>query len=260
VRDVSICFVYFKTLELRHLDAAWFSVSKQDFSYVNTVYFLDNSTDDDLFAIQEVLSRYPLPVPLVFCSDKHGRSDRTQSWSVNRVCQMAVGPWIFFTRADYILDFDAVTRMAGRARAMEAAGQKPFVSGWCWQMAYDREAANLNAFVDIEQYGWREKGMAALLPGPDGTGGHPYAFRFHETDRDAGVWMTQKTYMAQAGWMNEKMVSWGFQQSVWQRVLQRSAGVTCHAIEDYLFAHQHHWAPRDFTTAHDEYGRFGGSQ
>lgn len=248
-RDVSVCFVYFKTLALQHLDAAWYSLSKQDFSQVNHVYFLDNNTDDDLFAIQEVLNRYPLPVPVIFCSDKHGRSDRTQSWSVNRVCQMAQGPIIFFTRADYILAFDALALMVDRVRNSLAFDFKPFVSGWCWQMAYDREAANLNEFVDVEQYGWREGGMAALMQ-------HPYAFRFHETDRDAGVWCTLKAYLAEAGWMNEKLTSWGYQQSSFQTDLQR-AGVRCEAIQDYLFAHQHHWAPRDFTKANEEYARFG---
>ena len=253
MRDVSLCFVFFKTLDLRHLDAAWYSVAQQDFSTVNKVYFLDNDTPEDLFAIQEVLSRYPIPVPLVFCSSKHGQADRTQSWSVNHVCQLAEGPWLFFTRADYILDFRALQRMTFKAKTDESAGLKPFVSGHCWQMAYDREAANLHAYVDIEQYGWRERGMEALLE-------HPYGFRFHETDQDAGVWCTQKAYMADAGWLNEQLVSWGYQQSVWQRDLRNKAGVTCSAIPDYLFAHQHHWAPRDFVKARSEYAQFGGNR
>lgn len=248
--DVSLCFVYFQTLDLRHLDAAWYSVSKQDFTDVNAVFFLDNNTTDDPAAIEEVLNRYPLPVPVITTFDKHGDNTKTQSWSVNRVCKQAYGPWIFFTRADYILAFDALAQMStlGKQRALQAGG-KPFISGWCWQMAYDRDGANMNAYIDIEPLEWRRRGMSALLE-------HPYAFRFHETHLDAGVWFTKKDYLAEAGWMNEKLTVWGYQQSSFQRALTRK-GVSCEAIQDYMFAHQHHWAPRDFAAAATDHAKHG---
>lgn len=249
--DTSICFVFFRGMNLEHLDAAWFSLHKQDFLHVERVYFLDNNTDYTEFEINAVLKRYErADVEYVKEFAKHGDLTRTQSWSVNRVCQMPpLDTWILFTRADYILAFDALKRMRAQVLEQPTWDQRRFVSGWCWQMAYDREAKNIDANIDIEQYGWRQRGMPALLE-------HPYAFRFHETDQDAGVWFTKQSYLAEAGWMNEKMTSWGYQQSTFQRAL-RGIGITCSAIEDYLFAHQHHYAVRDFAKAQDEYNRFG---
>ena len=248
--SLSICFVHFRSLNLTHLDAAWYSLSKQDLTGVNGIWFLDNNSDDDPMEISKVLWRYGQfwkTGTLHTEYNKHGDPTKTQSWSVNQVCQAAAGPEIFFTRSDYILAFDCLARMREEARNIPRA----FVSGWCWQMAYDREARNIDANVDIEQYGWRERGMPALLE-------HPYAFRFHETDQDAGVWFTNKQYLADAGWMNEGMVSWGYQQSTFQRALRREAGVQCVAVQDYLFAHQHHYAVRDFEKAQREYREHGG--
>lgn len=247
--DTSICFVFFRGMNLAHLDAAWYSVCRQDMLHVGEIYVLDNNTDYSEAEIRAVLARYPTRVPVIVESVKHNDPTRTQSWSVNRVCQGAAGQWIFFTRADYILAFDALARMRAEILDRPTWDQRRFVSGWCWQMAYDREARNIDANIDIEQYGWRERGMPALLE-------HPYAFRFHETDQDAGVWFTAKGYLSEAGWMNEKLTSWGYQQSTFQRALRR-IGITCSAVQDYLFAHQHHYAERDFDQARREYDQFG---
>lgn len=256
MKDVSVCFVFFRTLNLRHLDAALYSVACQDLTSVREILILDNNTDFSEEAISQCVtsSLYPKiignDVRLVLWSEKHGDTRRTQSWSVNRVCREATAPWILFTRADYIIAFDALARFTARAQEMHAAGRKPFLSGWCWQMAYDREARNVDANVDIEKYRWREKGMPALLQ-------HPHAFRFHETDQDAGVWFTRKEYLAEAGWMNENLVSWGYQQSEFQRMLQNRASCTLETIQDYLFAHQHHSASRDFAVAQSEFNKHG---
>lgn len=246
---IDICFVHFRSLNLTHLDAAWYSLSRQGFDGVRSVQFLDNNTDDSEEDIREILSCYPIPVPVTMEFAKHGDTTRTQSWSVNHVCRdMAIGPSIFFTRSDYILAFDCLQRF--RAYIGSCPGQQVFVSGWCWQMAYDRDAQNIDANIDIEKYNWRHHGMSALLE-------HPYAFRFHETHLDAGVWMTKREYLETAGWMNEKLISWGYQQSTFQRALDR-CNVRCVALQDYLFAHQHHYAVRNFDQAAAEYHQHGG--
>jgi hypothetical protein len=247
---IDVCFVHFRSLNLVHLDAAWYSLSRQGFEGVRSIQFLDNNTPESEEEIREVLSRYEMPVPITMEFAKHGDSSRTQSWSVNHVCRdMARGPDIFFTRSDYILAFDCIQRFRHHI-ADQPPLQKTFCSGWCWQMAYDRDAQNIDANVDIEQYDWRTHGMEALLK-------HPYAFRFHETDLDAGVWMTRKSFLEEAGWMNENLVSWGYQQSTFQRFLGRN-NVHCIAIQDYMFAHQHHYAVRDFALASAEYSQHGG--
>lgn len=247
---VSVCFVHFNGgLNLQHLDAAWYSLSKQDFTGVNGVYFLDNNSPQTEEEICGVIDRYPLPVSVREVFNKHGDATKTQSWSVNSVCQWAAGPWIFFMRSDYILSFDCLARMRDEVLGRPTWDQRRFVSGWCWQMAYDREARNVPDNIDIEQYGWRERGMPALLE-------HPYGFKFHETDQDAGCWFTSKDFMAEAGWMNEGLVSWGYQQSTFQRAM-RNLGISTSAIQDYLFAHQHHYAVRDFDKAQREYQQHG---
>jgi glycosyltransferase involved in cell wall biosynthesis len=251
-QDTTICFVFFKGLNLTHLDAALYSLSKQDMSRVNDIHFLNNDTEFTPEQVEEVAHRYFNSEQIGFSHIyHHGDPNKTHSWSVNTVVKIAQGPFIFFTRADYILAFDCLERLRAQADSMLDIALKPFVSGWCWQMAYDREARNIEANVDLEQYNWRELGMPGLL-------NHPYAFRFHETDQDAGVWLTSKEYIQQVGGMNEKMSSWGYQQSTFQRVLRNHLNVTCFAIPDYLFAHQHHYVPRDFEKAQREYNEFGG--
>lgn len=248
---IDVCFVHFRTLNLIHLEAAWYSLSRQGFDGVRQVNFLDNNTPESEEEIRAVLNKHKMPVPVVMEFAKHGDPDKTQSWSVNHVCRdMAQTSLVFFTRSDYILSFDCLQRF--RAKVYAHPLDKMFVSGWCWQMAYDREAKNIDANVDIEQYDWRHHGLKALLE-------HPYAFRFHETNQDAGVWMTRREYMEDAGWMNEKLVSWGFQQSTFQRVMDR-AGVRCVALPEYMFAHQHHYADRNFDRAAQEYHEHGQSK
>jgi hypothetical protein len=244
-----VCFVYFRSLNLDHLDAAWYSLSRQNFDGIKSIQFLDNNTDDSPSSIMAVLDRYHMPVPVNASFIKHGDPNKTQSWSVNHVCrEMATGPYIFFTRADYILAFDCIQRF--RKEIFDRPKERIFVSGWCWQMSYDREAQDAGADINIEDYDWRTHGMSALLK-------HPYAFKFHETDQDAGVWMTKREYMAGAGWMNEGMVSWGYQQSTFQRALSILYHVRCLAIQDYLFAHQHHYVDRNFLKARIEYNLHG---
>lgn len=246
---IDLCLVHFTTLTLTHLDAAWYSVSRQSFRDVARVVVLDNNSGSDRAAVAAILTRYPIPVPIVVEYQTHGDPAKTHSWSVNRMLRdLATAPRVLFTRSDYILAFDALARL--RAYDEAHPTERLFVSGWCWQMAYDRDAQNIDATVDIEPYDWRRRGMSALLQ-------HPYAFRFHETDLDAGVWFTQRQAVLNVGGLNEGMSSWGFQQSEFQRRLTRS-GVRCHAIPDYLFAHQHHYADRDFRRARTEWVTHSG--
>lgn len=241
---IDICFVHFRGLSLAHLDAAWYSLSKQDFSNVAAVRFLDNNSADSPEDIAIVLNRHPVSSVNVDYA-KHSDPRRTHSWSVNHVTRsVPADHWIFFTRSDYILSFDCLARLRSAAE-----DPRLFLSGWCWQMAYDREARNIDALVDIEQYGWRDKGMPALLQ-------HPYAFAFQETHLDAGVWLTSKRNILRVGGMNEGLTSWGYQQSTFQRALV-NAGAVCRTLPEYLFAHQHHYAERNFQRAREEYDSFG---
>lgn len=246
-RPVDICFVYFRSLTLQHLDAAWYSLSRQDFSRVAQVNVLDNNTDDSEYDITQVLARYRLPVPIRFESLKHGRSDRAQSWSVNYVCrEMSSAPLVFFTRADYILDFDIVRRFHALYEASrDNFAEETFITSHAYHMAYDeRGDQRIEGFRDIEIHGWREKGPQTLLTDVNG-------WRVDSSDTDAGVWLTRRSNLHRAGWMDERLSAWGYQQTVFQKRIKET-GTKIIQIPEYLFFHQHHAAPRSYDIAKEQ--------
>ena len=252
---INVCYVHFRGLSLLHLDASLFSLSKAIERHpVRTVHVLDNASGHWPMDVEAQVRTNLRTVPVSFQSWQQPDVRRTHSWTVNHLCRDRAhdADWIFFLRSDYIVAFDVLEQLASLALAVRVTGRKPFVSGWCWQMGIDEALSNIDAHVDIERYGWRTstRGLDALQQ-------HPYAHRFHQTQHDAGVWLTRREYLAAAGWMNEAMTAWGYQQSTFQRALGR-VGVSCDVVPDYLFAHQHHYAERDFVRAQREYQQFGG--
>lgn len=105
---ITICCTYFRSLTLANLEAALYSVRRQDFSQVEEVVVLDNNTDDPAGAIEAVIDAQQFPVRVRFLSCKHEDLSRTQSWSTNVAVREARTPWVFCTRADYLLDFSTV--------------------------------------------------------------------------------------------------------------------------------------------------------
>lgn len=256
-RPVSVCFVFFRSTDLANLDAAWYSLSRQRLDCVNEIYFLDNNTEFEVSAIEDVLRRYEFKrqedgsaVPVRCDWRKHGNPSWTHSWSVNYMHGRSQGPLLFFTRADYILDFSCLSQMY---RVLEVEGRPLLVSGWCYQMAYDRELLPYNPVADIKSVDWRRHGPRIFV---DRLPGHC----FHETDQDAGVWLCSHDSIRAVGGMNERLVSWGYQQSTFQRAL-KNAGTPSIAVPRYLFYHMPHggFAPgaRDFSQARLEYEKFG---
>lgn len=249
--DIGVAFVHFRTTTLDHLDAAWFTLAQQtSWDGVREVVVLDNNTADAPDAIERVLSRYAVPVPVSLVSVKHGDPTRTHSWSVNECCRRIATPWVFFTRTDFLLDPTCLARF--RALRDERLARNPqwpgLVTSWCHQMGYDAALSNTDALAPHSHPDapWRTD--------PDGPRvliGHVPACYFHDADKDAGVWLTRRALWAASGGLNERMSSWGFQQQVWQRRLLRLGTEICQ-IPEYLFHHQHHAAPRDFAQAAHE--------
>jgi hypothetical protein len=250
---IDVAFIYFRTTTLQHLDQAWYSLSKQDFFGVRSVHFIDNNTPDAPVDIEAVVKRYPLSVPVFLHYEKHGDSTKTHSWSINEACRQVSAPWMFFTRSDYLLDFDCLRRFK-REVDHRGGNWRGFVTSHCYQMGCDAQLSNTDVFVDLDaKYPtWRTEGPQQFV------GKEPAAL-FHSTDSDAGVWMTSPAWIKQVGGANEQMTSWGYQQSIMQRALRTRAGVEMLAIPEYLFFHLHHAAPRDFAQAQHEYDRFGGN-
>ena len=245
---IGVGFVHFRTCELAHLDAAWLTLSRQSFEGVGHVVFLDNNTTHDPDDLATILDRYPLPVPVIRVFDKHGDPSRTQSWSVNRVVNLVQAEWVFFTRTDFLLDYDCLARF--RAERDRRPGWCGFVTSYCQQMGYDEALSNVDALAphSAPDALWRHDSQGPKILTHDPTVPSHY---FRDTEVDAGVWLMVKTAHREAGGLNERMTSWGFQQQVFQRRL-RARGVEIVAIPEYLYHHQHHWAPRDFERARQE--------
>jgi len=246
---IDIGFIYFRTLTLDHLDAAWFSLSQQDLSRVGRVLFLDNNTNDAPAHIHQVLDRYPLPVPVAFESDKHGDPHRTHSWSVNHLARTVSAPLFFFTRADYILDADCLHQFYDERIGAE---QPSFVTSFAYHMAYDdRGDQRIDAFRDIEVHRWRERGAAVLLDEVNG-------WRVDSSHLDAGVWLLDISEFNRAGGLNEQLSAWGYQQTVFQKTL-RDQGTPVRCLPQFLYFHQHHAAPRSYDLARAELARHWGT-
>jgi hypothetical protein len=201
---------------------------------------MDNDTDDDPDAIRAVLDRYrPADCPpITLAIDKHrDETRRGQSYSVNRVMgdvlvRMAA-PWVFFTRADYILHKDAVRAFWSAAQA--ASMPRVFVTSYAYHHALDERAdQRIEGFRDIEQHGWRthEQSTDVLLQAVNG-------WRVDSSDKDAGVWLTRRDLWREVGGLNEQMVSWGLQQTVFQQALAE-AGTRMLQLPRFYFHHQHH--------------------
>lgn len=252
--QLDIGFNFFGSTTLRHLDAAWYSLTQQDFTGVRGVHVLDNNTKYPEAAIRAVLDRYPLPVPVALYSVKHQDPTRAHSWSVNTLCRDLMPPdtdWIFWTRSDYLLEFACLSQWRQGAEEHLAAHpqDKLFVSSYCHLIAYNfAEQVGRQQKVDIEKYPWRRKGPYILI---GRVPGHPH----QNTASDAGVWLTRRAYLAAAGWMDETMSSWGFQQSVFQLKLHHEQGVHMLIAGEYFFHHMEHPVPRDKAKAVQEFER-----
>ena len=243
---LSIVFIFYRTLDLDHLERAIYSLAKQtDLKLASELTFIDNNTAYDPEDIRAVVEPHFQEPFVTYHFLKHGDDSRRHSWSANYGIRAAVNDTVFFTRADYILMEDCLERMAEEAMKREPS----FISGWCWQMAAKRQDdSNTPKMYDhepvYEAYGWRTD-VRFLLQ-------HRWAHCFHETDQDAGVYVTTKEAMQIGGWYDEAMIHFGYQQSTLQRRMAR-ANVRMYAIPDYLFCHQHHEADRNFARALQEF-------
>jgi hypothetical protein len=245
---IDIAFIFFRTLRLEHLDAAWLTLSRQDFTDVGRVIFIDNNTDYSPMEIEAVLDRHPLPVPRILSYQKHGDHYKTQSWSCNLAGRTATNDWLFLTRADFLLNDDTLARFRA-LRDEHAPDWRGFVTSYCHQMAYDNQLSNTDDLAphSFPDAAWRTDGI-----GPSGLVGTVPGVYFHETHIDAGVWLIRRSLMHEAGGLNERMTSWGYQQQVFQRRLRDNLCVDIQVIPEYLFHHQHHAAPRDVSRANAE--------
>lgn len=229
---VTICFTYFRSLGLANLQAALYSISKQDLSRVESIVVVDNNTDDPLEEIIAVIDGMSFAAPVNVHSFKHGDATKTHSWSTNYAVSRAFTPWILVTRADYLLDFDIVARFMGVVDAMPS-DWIGFVTG---------NVYHLNVDVGVcEQSVWRSIGPRALRVFPGAEESY--------TCIDAGVWMLRRRAFNQVCGLDESLNAWGHAQTHFQYRLHQN-GVAFVRIPESLFYHPLHSAPRDIELAH----------
>lgn len=235
---ISICCTYYRSLTLAHLAAALYSIRQQTFAQVAELLVLDNNTDTPIGDLERTIDALAFPVPVRLVSVKHGDPTKTHAWSTNAAVRAASEPWILFTRADYLLAFDAVDRFAAVSTAAAV-----FVVGGYYDIATDLAAC--------EQTSWRVDGPAAL---------HPLGREYGHTIIDAGVWYTSRQVFDLVGGLDERLTAYGHAQTHFQHKLY-TAGVAFVRLPEILFYHPQHAyeVPRDLTVAHAQLQAIGVS-
>jgi GT2 family glycosyltransferase len=231
---ITICFTYFKSLTLANLAAALYSVRRQDFARVKEVVIVDNDTEDSAHEIRTIVDALAFPVPVRILSFKHGDVTKTHSWSANKAIKEATTPWIFFTRADYLLDFSIIQKFVQRTPN--------------WNGFITSNGCHLGQDIgQCEHTNWRIDGPG-IFRGVD----------FDYTLIDSGVWMARKSAIDYIGGLDERFSVWGHAQTDFQHRLYQS-GVEFVRVPERLFFHPLHEAPRNITLANQELSARGAS-
>jgi glycosyltransferase involved in cell wall biosynthesis len=231
LRVITICFTHFKSLALANLAAALYSVRRQDLSRVEEIVVVNNDTED---SAQEVVDALEFPVPVRALSFRHNDSTKTHSWSTNVAVNEVSTPWVLFTRADYLLDFN-LTRRFAQVVESKPEGWDGFVTGHVYHLAVDVAAC--------EQTEWRQLGSGVLRKFSGAEGDY--------TLIDAGVWMARRDTFDRVGGMDEGLTAWGHAQTHFQHKLFVT-GVEFVRVPEVLFYHPHHAAPRDLAVSHQQ--------
>jgi hypothetical protein len=226
--DVTICFTYFKSLTLANLRASLFSVRQQDFSRVAELVFFDNDTVDSEEAIHAVIESFDFPVPVLVLSDKHGDPTRAQSWSTNATVRLARTKWVFYTRADYLLDFGILRKF------VEVIDSRPPE----WSGFITSNGCHLaNVIEECEATNWRAEGPSVL-----------HGIEYDYTSIDSGVWMLRKDAYDEVRGFDESLSAWGHAQTLFQYTLFRY-GTDFVRVPETLFRHPFHGGARDMSVA-----------
>jgi len=231
LQPITICFTYFRSLTLANLEAALYSVSRQDLTHVESIVIVDNNTEDTLLDILGVVEKMKFTVPVQLVSEKHGDVTREQAWSTNFTVRHAYTPWVFYTRADYLLDFGILQKF------FDVLAGKPI--GWDGFVVSNGCHLHVNV-QECEQTSWRANGPR-IFHGVD----------YDYTEIDSGVWMARRRTYDRVGGFDEKLSAWGHAQTEFQYRMHE-AGVEFVRLRETLFYHPQHAGARDMDRAHQQ--------
>lgn len=233
---ITVCFVYFRSLTLANLAAALYSLRRQDLSNVSEIVLLDNNTEDSHDSIQFVVEALNFPVPVRVISEKHGDATRTHAWSTNYAVREVKTDLVFFTRADFILDYRLLEKLCA------ALGQSEFITSQGYHVSADIGACNARH--------WQAAGPANL---------RDFAGQVIDYAKiDTGVWLASKDVFDRVGGLDERLTAWGHAQTHFQHKLYE-AGVTFICLDEVLYYHPRHAAERDITVAHEQLRAVGAN-
>jgi GT2 family glycosyltransferase len=229
---ITICLTYFKSLTLANLAAALYSVRRQDLSRVSEVIIVDNDTPDSLEMIRAVVHPETFPVPVRLLSFKHGDPSKAHAWSTNVAVLAVQTQWVLFTRADYLLDFSLVKRFVDTVESTSD-----------WNVFVTSSMRHLHVDIaTVESFVWRQDSRVL---------GRLEGVQADYTNIDSGVWMAQRDAFVRIGGLNEKLSAWGHAQTEFQHRLWK-AGTEFVRLDEVLFFHPLHAAPRDMNLANQQ--------
>lgn len=232
---VTACLTYFRSLTLDNLRASLYSLRKQSaIEQLAEVVVVDNSTDDSQPEIAAVLNEAAFPIPTRLLSFKHGDKTKTHSWSSNVAIREAKTPWVFFTRADYILD-PALLARSMQLAASRGHGWDGLVTGDCYWLHVGVNSADVTA--------WRTAGARVLRDLPGAVASH--------TEVDTGVYLARRSAFDRVGGLDENLTAWGHAQTHFQWKLRESGTEICR-IPEVLYYHPQHGAERDLALANEQ--------
>lgn len=225
----SLVYSVFKTLSLAHLERSLYSLSRQTVKADQMILFDNNSGFSEQEVLEVIQKHFDLSDwTAYFC--RHIDSKKTLSWANNHAIRLADYDTFIFCRADFIYDFTFFEKM------LSAFGQGPltFASSWIFWMEYlSRLPEHLvDHAEDLEPLRWREDPKRLLLNTYKST-----ETRF--SDHDGPSFCTTQRAMELAGWYDEKLYGWGFdQQDLQQRMID--SGITMKIVEEVLYYHMFH--------------------
>jgi GT2 family glycosyltransferase len=234
---ITICLTYFRSLTLANLRAALYSLQRQNLAGVDSVLVVDNNTADPQEEIIAELAESDISVPVRLVSFKHQDPTRTHAWSTNVAVSAVATPWVVFTRADYILDFDLVAKFRYALEQKESC----FVTGLVCHLQSDVSTCEASTV-------WRERGPSVFQQ-------LPHVVELY-TEIDTGVWGMKKDVFDRVGGLDERLTAWGHAQTHFQGKL-RTAGVEFVKIPEVLFYHPMHAGDRDLGLAHQQLADIG---